>query len=135
MASKMSSGEYQELDRGNYLSFATLKKSGDYVPTPVWFASQGGSFYIFSAPDAGKIKRLRNFSQCRLAACDFNGRLTSPWLNARATILDNQSDREHALALLRLKYGWQMKLTDGLSFLTGKLHRRIYIRVDKGHVR
>jgi hypothetical protein len=125
----MSDEEIRKLEHGKYLSFATLKKSGEYVPTPVWFAVHEGNFFIFSAPDTGKIKRLSNFSECRLASCDYRGKITGPWLNARAELLEEIEDSKHALAVLRRKYGWQMKLTDGLSTLTGKMRRRIYIRV------
>ena len=118
------------LERSNYFSFATLKKSGEYVATPVWFAPHEGSYYLFSARDAGKIKRLRNFTQCRVATCTASGTVTGEWLDARAQLLEQPEDRIVALAALRQKYGWQMKITDCLSNLSGKMTRRIYIRVD-----
>ena len=49
-------------ERCAYLSFATRKRNGDFVPTPVWFAADNGVYYLFSAGDAGKVKRLRTFS-------------------------------------------------------------------------
>jgi PPOX class probable F420-dependent enzyme len=95
----------------------------------VWFAPEGGSYYIFSAGDAGKVKRLRNFSETRVAACTVTGALTGEWLNAEAELLDSPADQATALAALRKKYGWQMKMTDLLSRLTGKYAKRAYIRV------
>ena len=121
--------EIEFLEGGNYLSLATLKKSGEYVATPVWFAPDGDSYYLFSAGNAGKTKRLRNFSQCRVAACTMRGIVTGDWLEADGYLLDTEEDNKSALAALRRKYGWQMKLTDTLSGLTGKMDARRYIRV------
>jgi PPOX class probable F420-dependent enzyme len=126
----MSTDQIAQLEHGDYLSLATLKKSGDYVATPVWFAPGGGSYYIFSAPDTGKIKRLRNFTQCRVAACNATGKLTGEWMDASARMLERSADKDTALAALREKYGWKMKITDWLSCLSGKFERRIYIKVD-----
>jgi len=126
----INSAAIEQLERSNYFSFATLKKSGNFVATPVWFAPLEGSYYLFSAPDTGKIKRLRNFSQCRVAACTVRGTLTGDWLDGKGQMLEQPSDRATALAALRQKYGWQMKLTDCLSGLTRKMAHRVYIRVD-----
>jgi hypothetical protein len=119
-----------ELERGNYLSLATRKRSGEWVATPVWFAPHEGSYYLFSAGDAGKVKRLRNFSAARIAPCTVSGRLTGAWIDVSAFLLEDEADAALALAALRRKYGWQMRLTDLLSRVTGKMTRRRYIRVD-----
>jgi len=96
----------------------------------VWFAPGAGGYYLFSAGDAGKVKRLRNFSEVRLAPCTATGRLTGDWLEARAFLLDKPEDIARAAAALRRKYGWQLRLLDLLSRIGGKLDRRAYIRVE-----
>ena len=126
MASRQS--EIDFLEGGNYLSFSTRKKSGDMVATPVWFAPMDGCYYLFSAMDAGKVKRLRNFSQSRVAACTVSGKLTGEWLDTEAELLDG-ADEALALKALHAKYGWQMKVTDLMSKLSGKYNKRKYIRV------
>ena len=125
----MNADEIEFLEGGSYMSFATLKKSGEYVATPVWFAPEGDSYYIFSAGDVGKVKRLRNFSQCRVAACTMNGKLTGDWIEAEAFLLEQPAEASTALAALRRKYGWQMKIGDVFSRLTGKMGKRAYIKV------
>ena len=130
MTSANNADEIEFLEGGNYLSFATLKKSGDYVATPVWFAPDGDSYYLFSAGNAGKTKRLRNFSQCRVAACTMSGTVTGDWLDGDAYLLPESSQAKTALAALHRKYGWQMKVTDLLSRLSGKMSARCYIKVD-----
>ncbi len=119
----------QEIDRGNYISFATLKRSGEFVATPVWFAPGDGGYYLFSAGDAGKVKRLRNFSESRMAPCTVTGKVTGDWVATEAHILNDPASIRMALAALRRKYGWQMKMTDLLSRLGGKIGNRAYIRV------
>ena len=126
----MNTSEQEFLEGGSYLSLATLKRSGDWVATPVWFAPDGGSYYVFSAGEAGKVKRLRNFSQVRIAACTVSGTLTGDWLDANAFILDSDEDKATALAALRRKYGFQMRIADFFSGLTGKTKRRAYLRID-----
>ena len=126
----MSAEQIEFLEGGNYLSLATRKRSGEFVATPVWFAPDGGSYFLFSAGDAGKVKRLRNFSESRIAPCTVTGKLLGEWMDTRAVVLEDADDRARALEALRRKYGWQMRLTDCLSAVTGKMHRRAYIRVD-----
>ena len=98
------------------------------VPTPVWCAELNGDFFIFSAGNAGKVKRLRNSPRAQLAVCDARGKLLGDWQEAEALVLDESSDITRALTALRNKYGWQMWLADIGSKLTGKFHKRSYIR-------
>ncbi|MCB1700223.1 MAG: PPOX class F420-dependent oxidoreductase [Halioglobus sp.] len=127
----MQANEIKSLETGDYISFATRRKSGEFVATPVWFAPDGDSYYLFSAGDAGKVKRLRNFSDARIAPCTVSGKLTGNWINTRAHLLDKPADMDTALKALRRKYGWQMAIGDCFSRLTGKMKRRQYIRVER----
>ena len=127
----MDANETDFIEGGNYISLATRKRSGEWVATPVWFAPDEGSYYVFSAGDAGKVKRLRNFSDSRIAACTVTGTLTGELHDARAYVLDKPAGETLALAALRRKYGWQMLLADVLSNLTGKMKRRVYVRIDR----
>ena len=126
----MNANETDFIEGGNYISFATRKRSGKWVATPVWFAPDKGSYYVFSAGNVGKVKRLRNFSESRIAACTFNGTLTGEYHDTQAFLLDKPADQDIALAALRRKYGWQMLMGDFFSRLTGKMQRRAYIRID-----
>ncbi|TXS89256.1 PPOX class F420-dependent oxidoreductase [Parahaliea maris] len=120
----------QALERGSYISFATRKRSGEFVPTPVWFAPADNCYYLFSAGDAGKVKRLRNFSEARIAPCTVTGKLTGDWLEARAWLVESKAEEAAALAALRQKYGLQMRVGDLFARLSGRFTRRAYIRVD-----
>ena len=126
----MKTEDREFLEGGNYISFSTRKKSGDWVATPVWFAPANGSSYVFSAGNAGKIKRLRNFSESRIAPCTFSGTVTGAWSDTQAVVLEGEDDCKIALKALHDKYGWQMLMSDILSKITGKMGRRAYIRID-----
>ncbi len=126
----MKANEIEFMEGGSYISFATRKRSGEWVATPVWFAPDRGSYYVFSAGAAGKVKRLRNFSESRIAACTMSGTLTGEWRDTSAYVLEKSADRDIALRALRRKYGWQMLLADFFSNLTGKMARRTYIRIE-----
>ena len=118
-----------DLEHAQYVSLATFRRSGEAVATPVWTAPTNGSFYVFTAGEAGKIKRLRNCDQARIARCDSRGRLQGDWHDARAIIIDEVNEAHTALAALREKYGWQMWLADFASRLIGKFEKRAYIKV------
>jgi PPOX class probable F420-dependent enzyme len=119
------------LDDARYFSLATFRRNGAAVETPVWFAegAEAGVYFVFSAGEAGKIKRLRLSDEARVAACDVRGKLVGDWLPARAELLVSQADVAAALAALRRKYGLQMWLTDCLSRVSGRFNKRGYIRV------
>lgn len=111
------------------MSLSTLKKSGDFVATAVWFAPLDGAYYVFSAGNAGKVKRLRNFSDAKIARCTVTGKITGESFAADAFLLESAEEEATALRALHRKYGLKMKVTDLLSGLTGKKRQRAYIRV------
>jgi len=113
----------------SYLSLATFRRSGAAVETPVWFAAAGDHLYVFSAGDAGKVKRLRNSPRSRVAACDMRGRVHGEWIDAETSIVSDPGTIAKADAALRAKYGWQMLLGDFFSALTGRKSRRAYLEI------
>ena len=118
-----------ELQQARYVSLVTFRRSGKAVPTPVWAAFDEGAFYIFSAGDAGKVKRLRNSNRARLAKCDARGGSLGEYFEARAELIIDEADVTRALNALRGEYGWQMWLADTGAKLTGRMGKRAYIRV------
>ena len=113
----------------SYISLSTRKRDGSFVATPVWCAGDEQHIFVFSAGEAGKVKRLRNFSDCQVAACDFKGKLTGRYLPAKAFLIDGEEARD-AHHALRKKYGWQMKLLDFGANISGRARRRAFIRID-----
>ena len=113
-----------------YLSLATFRKSGVAVETAVWCAESDGRLWVFSAGDAGKVKRLRNSSRARVAPCDMRGRVGGDWVDATAQLVDDADAITRAHAAMRRKYGWQMWLGDFFSGLSGRKDRRAWIAID-----
>ena len=94
-----------------YLNLETFRKSGDGVKTPVWFAaepsakldSSDAKLYVYTIGVSGKVKRIRNNPQVRIAPCDMRGRLKGEWVDARAEIVTG-AEAERGMRLLNQKY-------------------------------
>ena len=115
-----------------YISLATFRKTGKAVETPVWFvedAQDDGVLYAFTAGDSGKVKRLRNSGRSRVAACNVRGTVRGEWIDAETTIIDDPGSVGRALRLMRKKYRFSMLIADLGARLTGRFHRRRYLKV------
>jgi PPOX class probable F420-dependent enzyme len=117
-------------DRQRYMALATFRRSGAEVRTPVWFAALDGKIYLFTAGESGKVKRLRNSSRARVAPSDMRGRVRGVWWDVAARVVTETHLIERAHAALRAKYGWQVRLGDLFSRLTGRLTRRAWIEIE-----
>jgi PPOX class probable F420-dependent enzyme len=118
------------LDRRRYVALATFRRSGAEVRTPVWFAAMDGRLYVFSAGDAGKVKRLRHSARARVAPCDARGNVRGEWWDAQARVITEPRVIERAHAAMRAKYGWQARVGDLFSHLTGRLPRRAWVEIE-----
>jgi len=119
------------LDNARYLNLATFRKSGEAVATPVWFAERESAYYVFSAGNVGKVKRLRNSARARIAPCDAFGKLLGEWIEAEAFLVEDEIERNAAYRALHAKYGWQMAVLDLFSRLGGKIREREVIRIER----
>jgi uncharacterized protein len=118
------------LDRHRYMSLATFRNNGAEVATPVWFAAAAGKLYVFTAEQSGKVKRLRNSPRARVAPSDARGRLRGEWLDGTARVVTDPRPVENARAAFRAKYGWQMRVTDLLSRLAGRINHRAWLEIQ-----
>lgn len=116
-----------------YISVETFRKTGAGVRTPVWFAedpAHSSVFYIYSAPDAGKVKRIRNNPFVRVAPCDFRGNVKGNWMDGTARICAGE-EAQDGQVLLRRKY-WLKIGGDFVSRLLGRKQVVIAIVVEAG---
>ncbi len=120
----------RSLDKAQYVLLGTRKKDGSIVDTPVWFAKQGATVYMFSAREAGKVKRLRNFSEARLAPCTVSGKKLGDYVPAEAHLLSDDADIREAHKALIKKYGWQMRLLDMGARLGRRYNKRAFIKAE-----
>lgn len=91
----------------------TFRRSGEPVPTPVWFGMDHDHLYVESLADAGKVKRLRHDRRVRVAPCTFRGKPTGPFTDGVGRIL-GAADEDRAESALDRHYG---------------LRRRLYVRL------
>jgi PPOX class probable F420-dependent enzyme len=114
-----------------YISLETFRKTGAGVRTPVWFAADPAApdiFYLYSAPDAGKVKRIRNKPHVRVAPCDIRGNLRGAWLDGQARIVDG-TEADKGQDLLRQKYGWMKRIGDFFARFRGRKQAVLQISV------
>lgn len=104
-----NSDSFSVLKGQQFMSLTTFRKNGQAVPTAVWFAEAGGKLYVKTSPISGKVKRIRNNPAVTVAACKYNGAVTGPPVEARASILPPEKHAE-ADRFLNRKYGWQKRL-------------------------
>jgi len=97
------------LTKEKFVSLVTFRKDGRSVPTPVWFAEDGGKLYVYTGATSGKVKRIRATGKVTVAACDRQGKVTGPVYDATARLLP-MSDKTKVDTLLNKKYGLQKRL-------------------------
>ncbi|MGH0028789.1 MAG: PPOX class F420-dependent oxidoreductase [Myxococcota bacterium] len=118
------------LGREPYVSLATWRRDGRAVETPVWVAEHAGRLYVFSEGDAWKVKRLRRDPRVRVTPCNVRGALRGEPTEGRGRIVEDPETIAAAYEAFRAKYGWQMRLVDGLSRLTGRYDARAMLEIE-----
>jgi len=110
-----------------YLNLETYQRNGRPVATPLWFAEEHGTFYIYSLAYAGKVKRIRRNPHVRIVPCDMRGNPKGGWVDATARMLDEDgAARGHQL--LNQKYGWIKRVGHVVSRL--RRRQRVVIALD-----
>ena len=119
-------------DKEKYINLATQKKDGTFVNTPVWFTKdeQSNDYFIFSAGEAGKVKRIRNFSSVKVAICNFKGDLRGDWVSAQAELIDEEDSITRAYGQFQRKYSVSLKVINFFSRLFGKYKKRQIIKFN-----
>ena len=117
-------------NREHYINLSTRKRDGSFVNTPVWFAQEGetNSYYVYSLKNVGKVKRIRNFPDVKVATCKFSGKRKSDWVDAKADLVDESENIKIAYECLSKKYGIRFRVGDFFSWIKGTYHRRQIIR-------
>jgi len=114
----------------SYINLITFKRNGDGVPTPVWLAPLDGKLYVFTDGTSAKVKRVRATGRVRVAPCDVRGKVSGDWSDGTARVVTEPDLIDRAYAALRAKYGWQMTLVDGVSWIAGRIGRRAILEID-----
>jgi PPOX class probable F420-dependent enzyme len=109
----------------SYLNLETMKKSGQAMPTPVWFVERDGALFVRTEAQSGKVKRIRNNPQVRIAPCGSRGELKGEWVGAAAQLVADEATPAQINDMLNKKYGLLKAAFD----LMGKLNKRDYATI------
>lgn len=98
-----------EITSQKYISLETYRKNNKPVKTPVWFVVKNNLIYVVTRSKTGKVKRLKNNNQVKIAPCTFKGKITGDEVSGIATILGDEETKE-AVKWRDKKYGFIAKI-------------------------
>jgi PPOX class probable F420-dependent enzyme len=110
---------FEHLRGYKYCLLVTYKRSGEAVPTPVWFGLTDGKVYVRSEANVAKVKRIRNDSHVRVAPCTVRGKPLGAPAEGQARVLFESSDEAKAEAALQANYGLGRKVYEGAGGALG----------------
>jgi uncharacterized protein len=104
---------FGHLEGHKYALLVTYKRSGEAVPTPVWFGvDEAGLFYCRTGKLATKVKRIRNNPKVKVAPCSVRGVPKGPYAAGTARIVD-AAGQERAERAIQSNYGTFRKIYEG----------------------
>ena len=103
-----------------YLSLETYKRDNTSVQTPVWFVIDNDQLYIITKETTGKVKRLRNNQNARIAVCSMKGDVKSNWVDVGLENIPEERDVEKIVNLRKKKYGFSARLISMFTSQKGK---------------
>ena len=110
----------EELESKKCISLETYRKNNESVQTPVWFVIKDDLIYVVTRDQTGKVKRLRNNQQVKIATCNFKGKIKGQWISGTAKIL-TEDETKDAVKWREKKYGLMAKIAKFLSKGKGEL--------------
>ena len=103
-----------------YINLETYRKDQTPVKTPVWFIIENDQIYITTKETTGKVKRLRNNSNARIAICSMRGDVKSDWIDVKAKKIVDEHNVAKIVKLRKKKYGFSAKLISIVTSQKGK---------------
>ena len=97
-----------EIRGQRYITIATFRKSGLPVYTPIWFAEDGDKLYFMTNSKLGKVKRIRNNPQVKIAPSTIRGKITGPEFPATVRMM-RPEEYARVRQLINAKY-WLARL-------------------------
>ena len=111
-AEAVASG-FGHLDGHKYALLVTYRRSGEGVPTPVWFGvDDAGHLYCRTGKLAAKAKRIRNNPDVKVAPCTVRGVPRGAYARGTARIVP-EAEHEHAERTIQSNYGTFRKIYEG----------------------
>jgi uncharacterized protein len=110
---------FEHLRGHKYCLLVTYRRSGEAVPTPVWFGLGAGRLYVRSEADVAKVRRVRNDPRVRVVPCTVRGKPLGPPAEGRARVLEDPAEERQAESALRANYGLGRKVYEGAGGALG----------------
>ena len=110
----------EDIESEKYISVETYRKNGDPVRTPVWFTIKNNQIFVVTRDQTGKVKRLKNNTQVKIATCSIKGEIKGKWASGVAEILDEEKTKD-AVKRRDKKYGFFSKMARFLTKSKGEL--------------
>jgi uncharacterized protein len=105
----------------------SFRRSGDPVPTPVWFGHDGERVYFRSEERVGKVKRIRANPRVLLAPCDSRGKPLGPAAEGRARVLPPEREAS-AEAAIQANFGLGRRMYESVAMSLGP--EGVYVEVE-----
>ena len=95
---------FDHLRGHKYALLVTYKRSGEAVPTPIWFGlDERGRAYVRTGMQAAKVKRIRREPRVKLAPSTTRGKPVGPYAEGMARVCD-AGEQEHAERAIQSNY-------------------------------
>jgi uncharacterized protein len=107
-----AAGNFDSLHGHKYALLHTFRKSGEAVPTPVWFGLADGKLYFRTYADAPKVRRIRNNPRVLVGPCDVRGKPKGPLGEGRARVL-SAAEKGAAERAIQSNYGLFRRIYEG----------------------
>jgi PPOX class probable F420-dependent enzyme len=115
--------------RKQYLALESYRRDGRPVRTPVWFLEDNNRLlYIVTDSKSGKVRRIRKNPYVRVVPCSYKGNPEGRWLDAEATLLEEDGASE-IKNMLNHKYGLVGKMARFYYRITRRKQTQVVIRV------
>lgn len=127
MIETRSANPFPTLQGHKNINLTTFRKSGEEVPTPVWYVVLEDKLYVRTEAGSGKVKRIRNNGRVQLAPSTVRGKTVGPTTEAEARVLGPGEEdlAGKAMELLGRKY----KTTPIVNLLT-RGHERAVLEIS-----
>ncbi len=112
--------DLNKIESEKYISLETYRKNNQSVRTPVWFVIRNDLIYVVTRDQTGKVKRLRNSQQVKIATCTIRGKVTGQWMSGTSKIL-TEEETQDAVKWRDKKYGFMARIAKFLSKSKGEL--------------
>jgi uncharacterized protein len=106
---------FSALRAHKYCLLVTFRRSGEPVPTPVWFGLDAdGKLYVHTGAGAAKVKRIRANPRVRVAPSSVRGKPAGPLAEGTARVLTPEEEARAERAI-QSNYGLGRKLYEGMG--------------------